>query len=86
MPSGCEAGLTSIVLISFIAFVSNIDTGLLLVKPWPDFGSTAVPLPPMPSISPTGSSVSRLKIVSRVRIPEGAPSAPGGTAGARRGI
>src|SRR5262249_33950087 len=65
MPSGA-ASPTSMVLINFIVLVSNMDTGLLLVKPWPDFGSTAVPFPPTPSISPTGSSVSRLKIVSRV--------------------
>src|SRR5947208_16597283 len=64
MPSGAAAP-TSIVLIGFIVFVSNIETGLLLVKPWPDLGSTAAPFPPTPSISPTGSIVSRLKIVSR---------------------
>ena len=38
---------------------------MLLEKPWPDFGSTATPLPPVPGISPTGSSVSRLKTVMR---------------------
>ncbi len=75
MPSGCAAP-TSMVLISFIVFVSNMETGLLLVKPWPDFGSTAVPFPPTPAISPTGSSVSRLKIVSRVGIAGTAASYP----------
>ena len=64
-PSGW-AGATSMVLINFRVFVSNIETGRLLVKPWPDFGSTAAPFPPTPSISPTGSSVSRLNICSRV--------------------
>jgi hypothetical protein len=29
-------------LISFIVLASNIETGLLLVKPWTDLGSTAV--------------------------------------------
>ena len=37
MPSGCAAP-ASMVLMSFIVFVSNIEIGLLLVKPWPDFG------------------------------------------------
>src|SRR5580765_8142686 len=89
MPSGWKVGgLTSIVLINFIVLVSNIDIGLLLVKPWPDFGSTTAPLPPTPSISPAGSSVSRLKTVSRVRTDDAGagPSAPGGAAGARRGM
>ena len=49
-----------------IFFVSNIETfGWSLVKPWPDLGSTAAPLPPTFVISPTGSSVSRLKTVNR---------------------
>src|SRR6266581_3239763 len=88
MPSGAAPGPTSMVLINFIVLVSNIDGGLLLVKPWPDFGSTAAPFPPTPSISPLGSSVSRLKIVRRV----GTAGAPGrvsvaATAGEpRRGI
>jgi hypothetical protein len=60
------------VLMSFIVLVSNIEMGLLLVKPWPDFGSTAAPLPPTPAISPAGSSVSRLKIVNRVWTPPAA--------------
>src|SRR6266446_2877510 len=53
MPSGWAAP-TSMVLMSVSVFVSNIETGLLLVKPWPDFGSTAAPFPPTPAISPTG--------------------------------
>ena len=72
MPSGCAAP-GSMVLMSVMVFVSNIETGLLLVKPWPDFGSTAVPLPPTPAISPAGSSVSRLKIVNRVWTPAPCP-------------
>jgi len=64
MPSG-RAGATSIFLITFIVLVSNIDTGPLLENPCPDLGSTATPLPPVSGISPTGSSVSRLKIVIR---------------------
>ena len=65
MPSG-RAAPTSMLLIKVIVLVSNIETfGWSLVKPWPDFGSTAAPFPPTPAISPTGSSVSRLKIVNR---------------------
>ena len=64
MPSGCAAP-TSIVLITVIVLVSNIETGLLLENPWPDFGSTATPLPPVSGISPAGSSVSRLNAVIR---------------------
>src|SRR5215472_17172969 len=68
MPSGCAAP-TSMVLISFNVLESNMDTcGWSLVKPWPDFGSTTQPFPPTPEISPAGSSVSRLKIVSRFGI------------------
>ena len=87
MPSGCAVP-TSIVLINFIVLVSNIETGLLLVKPWPDFGSTAAPLPPTPSISPTGSSVSRLKIVSRVgrRAPRARVRGRGGGDAAARNV
>jgi hypothetical protein len=82
------ASAVSIVFINFSVFVSNMATGRLLVKPWPDFGSTAVPCPPTPSISPAGSSVSRLKMVSRVRTADAGagPSVPAGTAGARRGM
>lgn len=40
----------SIVLISFIVSVSNMEMGLLLVNPCPDLGSTTVPWPPMPAI------------------------------------
>src|SRR5258708_1070121 len=64
MPSGCAAP-TSIFLITVIVLVSNIETGLLLENPWPDFGSTATPLPPVSGISPAGSSVSRLNAVIR---------------------
>jgi hypothetical protein len=43
MPSGLAASAASIVLMGFIVLVSNIQIGLLLVNPWPVFGSTAVP-------------------------------------------
>ena len=69
MPSGCAAP-TSIVLISFIVLVSNIEPGLLLVKPWPDFGSTAAPLPPT-----VGNLADRLE---RVEVEDREPSGDGG--------
>jgi hypothetical protein len=72
-------------LIRVIVFVSNIDTlGWSPVKPWPDFGSTAVPFPPIPAISPAGSRGSRSKIVNRaatagvVSVAATAPVAPRG--------
>ena len=67
MPSGLP--WTSIVLSTASVFVSHIATGLLLLKPWPDFGSTATPRALVLGISPTGSSVSRLKTVTRAPWP-----------------
>ena len=58
-----RAAPTSIDLISASVLVSNIETGVLLEKPWPDLGSTATPWPPVFGISPTGSIVSRLNTV-----------------------
>ena len=66
MPSALNPAGTSIVLINFMVLTSNIDgCGWSLVKPWPVFGHTVAPLPPTPGIMPTGSSVSRSKIVNR---------------------
>ena len=66
MPSALNPAGTSIVLINFMVLTSNIEGwGWSLVKPWPVFGHTVAPLPPTPGITPTGSSVSRSKIVNR---------------------
>src|SRR3954466_1055554 len=66
MPSALNRSGTSIVLINFRVLTSNIDGwGWWLVKPCPVFGHTVAPLPPTPGITPTGSSVSRSKIVNR---------------------
>src|SRR5215469_18704205 len=62
---GIGAALASMVLIGFSVFVSHITTGLLLANPCPDFGSTTTPFAAALGISPTGSSVSRLKTVIR---------------------
>ena len=58
MPSGLPC--TGIVLRVASVLASNITTGLLLVKPWADLGSTATPWTPLVSAtSPAGASVSR---------------------------
>ena len=66
MPSALNPAGTAIVLMSFIVLTSNIDkSGWSLVKPCPVFGHTVAPLPPTPGIEPTGTRVSRSKIVRR---------------------
>jgi len=52
------------VLLSVIDFVSNIYTGRLLVKPFPDLGSTAAPFPATPLISLINCSVSRYSLTA----------------------